>query len=232
MPTPTVNPSLHALLLDTELATALNLTYANLSNDQADHLRRVINGVSAGIRNYLNTNVIRQQVTEYHDGDGRSIFVGNTPIYLGDEVNYPFTVHEDGTALARAADGSDEKAGGGTPDCFLIPEIGQLERHGRYWKSGRRIIKVIYTAGRAWQYVSGSTVRTSADQALGSISYDAGTEDIWQAAIILCKWAADIGSQTFGTQFTEAGTFIRNTAAWPRAALDYLEPYRRAVVTL
>lgn len=216
-------------MLDTELAIALGHTYANLSDDQKDHLRNIINGVSAAIRNHLDTCVIRQSFTEYHDGNVGSIFVKNIPIYTADTVNYPITVVEDGTTLTAAADGTLETAAGGTPDYYLIPEWGQFERNGRFWKAGRRVNKFTYTAGRAWQYSSGSTVRTAANQALSSIAYDTGAEDIWEAARILCKWAADMGSQNFGTQFTEAGTFVRNTARWPGAALDILANYRRGM---
>lgn len=221
-----VNPSLHALMLDTELATALNLTYTSLSDAQRDHLRNVINGVSAAVRNYLRTNVIRRSVTEYHDGGGRSIFVDNAPIYTADSANYPITVLENGDTLTPAADGSDKTAGGATPDFYLIPELGQFERNGT-WLSGRRIVKITYAAGRAWQYKTGTTVRTLVTEALSSISYDSGAEAIWEAARILCKWAMDVGNQQFGSQFTETGVFIRTTSAWPKAALDILDYYRR-----
>lgn len=215
-----VAASLKALVTLQEVANYLNKTLASLKQGHKDDLQRLINAVSEAVEGHCGP-LMKTEVTEYHDGGRQRIFLRRLPV----DSSATLTVLEDGETLTPAADGSSETAAGSTPDFWLDPDTGVLERNGTTWASGRRIVKVTYTGGRCVQKTTDDAVRTDTSQPLESVE---GPDDLREAVLILVKTHTDLGPTAFATQFLEGGHVLRPTA-WPAIVLRRLSRYRDPV---
>jgi hypothetical protein len=213
----TVNPSLKALVTLAELQNYLNQTSAALGDDRNDWLLTAINVASAYLEKECLVPLIKASVTEYYDGGYSKIILKGAPV----DTAETFTVIEDGTTLTACADGSLYTAAGATPGFYLDPDTGIIERNGA-WTSGRRIVKVTYTAGRGWQYKSGTTKRTAVTDALSSTDIP---DDLRQAALMTAKAYTDMGPTNWGTQVLPDGQVLRPVVI-PLAGRLILDHYR------
>ena len=212
----TVNPTLTALVTLTEVLNHLSFTNSELQDESKDALLRLINGVSAAVEGHCHVPLVKGAATEYYDGGRSRIILRRKPV---DQAE-PFTVLEDGVALTPAADGSSKTETGGTPDFWLDPGAGIIERDGR-WATGRRIVTVTYTAGRGWQYQTGGARRATEAQGLASVDIPS---DLREAVLIICKAHSDLGPSNFGTQILADGQVLR-PKAWPVLALKLLDQF-------
>lgn len=213
----TVNASLKALVTVDELVAYVNQETGNLDASQSDALQRLVNAVSEAMEGHCHTSLVKAAGTEYYDGGRERIILRRGPVDTGAE----FAVSEDGTQLTPAADGSTRTSDGGTPDFWLDPEAGIIERNGT-WLTGRRLIAVTYTAGVAVQKTEGGAVRTATPQALVAVD---GPDDLREACLIICKAHTDLGPTNWGTQVV--GDLAIRPQAWPLAARLILNRYMR-----
>lgn len=216
MPT-TVNPSLKALVTLAELQAYLNQTSAALGDDRNDWLLTAINVASMYLETECHVPLIKASVTEYYDGGNQRIILKGAPV----DTAATLTVIEDGTTLTVCADGSSLTSAGASPDYWLDPDSGMIERNG-IWASGRRIVKVAYTAGRGWQYKTGTTKRTLTSETLSSTDIP---DDLRQAALMTAKAFTDMGPTNWGTQVLPDGQVLRPVVI-PLAGRLILDRYR------
>lgn len=212
-----VLPSLKALVTLTELQAYLNQTNSALGDDRNDSLLTAINVASMYLETECHVPLIKASVTEYYDGGYSKIVLKGAPV----DTSATLTVIEDGTTLTVCADGSSLTAAGASPDFYLDPDCGMIERNGA-WTSGPRIIKVTYTAGRGWQYKTGSTKRTLTSDALSSTDIP---DDLRQAALMTAKAFTDMGPTNWGTQVLPDGQVLRPVVI-PLAGRLILDRYR------
>lgn len=203
MPT-TVNPSLKALVTLAELQAYLNQTSAALGDDRNDWLLTAINVASMYLETECHVPLIKASVTEYYDGGNETIILRGAPV----DIAATLTVVENGTTLTACADGTTLTSAGASPDYWLDPDAGIIYRSGA-WYSGRRIVKVTYTAGRGWQYTldeEKTEKRISTDETLVSTDIP---DDLRQAALMAAKAVTDMGPTNWGTQVLPDGQVLR-----------------------
>jgi hypothetical protein len=217
----TVNPSLKALVTLAEFQQYLNQTDSALGDDRNDWLLTAINVASMYLETECRVPLIKASVTEYYDGSDEkpqsAIILRGAPV----DTTATFTVIEDGITLTACADGSSYTSAGASPDFYLDPDTGIIYRSGT-WASGRRIVKVTYTAGRGWQYKSGTTKRTLTSEALSSTDIP---DDLRQAALMTAKAFTDMGPTNWGTQVLPDGQVLRPVVI-PLAGRLILDQYR------
>lgn len=213
----TVNPSLKALITLKELQDYLNQTSSALGDDRNDSLLTAINVASMYLETECRVPLIKASVTEYYDGGVSKIILKGAPVDTAETL----TVIEDGTTLTVCADGSSLTSAGATPDFYLDPDCGIIERNGT-WDSGNRIVKVTYTAGRGWQYKAAATKRTAVTDALYSTDIP---DDLREAALMTAKAFTDMGPTNWGTQVLPDGQVLRPVVI-PLAGRLILDRYR------
>lgn len=199
----TVAPSDKAFIGLTETKEFLdpNTSGGSLADgSQDDRLQRLINGVCQALEGSeaVNSPILNTEAVEYYSGGEEKILLRRGPV-ASDPA--PVVV-ENGTTLTPAADGSTATAGGGTPDYWLDPAVGVLERNGT-WVKGRRVVKVTYTAGRGTRTYD----QAHPEQLTSNIP-----DDLRLAAMMWVAASYAAGGLSYSTQITSDNTVVRPSA--------------------